>query len=305
MKTIPHTRWALVLSGGGAKGIAHVGILKALAELGAPEPSLVVGTSMGAIVGGLYACGMSPTELERFVAQDFDIRHYLDSHMFKINGPVGRLFQTGQMLSNLATKPGMDSGRQILELLEELTGGKTFDQTRIPFRCNAVDLLSGKELALSAGSVARAIRASMSFPAFFDPLVEGPHYLVDGGLVNNLPVHIAREAGFKKILAVDVGIFQISPHAALKTGPQVMYRALEVAIHHIELGEEDTASLTIKAYDGTSPFAFARAKNLIALGERAFKDNLPAIQDFFATGIRAALRLRRHRKVSGGQDLAL
>jgi NTE family protein len=295
MRVDKKLRWALVLSGGGAKGIAHVGVLKALAEFGAPEPSLIVGTSMGAIVGGLYACGMDAAELERYVLEDFDIRRYLDSRAFRIDGPVGKLFQTGQMLGNLATRPGMDSGRKILELLEEKTQGKTFDQTRIPFRCNAVDLLSGKELVLSAGSVARAVRASLSFPAFFEPLVEGDQHLVDGGLVNNLPVRIAREAGYKKILAVDVGIFQISPPSALKNVPQIMYRALEVAIHHIELGDEDTAGLTLKAYDGTSPFAFARARQLIALGERTFRENLPAVQDFFAPGFRAALRLRRRR----------
>ncbi|MDR0630206.1 MAG: patatin-like phospholipase family protein [Treponema sp.] len=162
-------KWALVLSGGGAKGLAHVGILKALADRGFPEPSLVVGTSMGAIVGGLYACGISPAELIRFMLEKFDITTYLDSFVFKLNGPVGKVFQTGQMLGNFATRRGVDSGQGLLKLFEELTQGKTFAETKIPFRCNAVDLVSGKELVFSSGSVARAIRASMSFPAFFNP----------------------------------------------------------------------------------------------------------------------------------------
>ena len=82
----PKNQWALVLSGGGAKGLAHIGVLKGLEDAGFPKPSLVAGTSMGAIVGGLYACGMSPGEMARFITEDFDIADYLDSFAFKIQG---------------------------------------------------------------------------------------------------------------------------------------------------------------------------------------------------------------------------
>ena len=202
MKIKKNLKWALVLAGGGSRGIAHVGVLNALQEMGFPEPSLVAGTSMGAIVGGLYACGMSPGAMKQFFISEFDIARYLDSFAFKISGILGKVFQTGQILGNAITRTGIDSGHLVLNLLEKLSGGKTFAETRIPFRCNAVDLVSGKEVVFSSGSVARAIRASMAFPGVFEPLMEGGRCLVDGGLVDNMPVRIAREEGFRRLLAL-------------------------------------------------------------------------------------------------------
>ncbi|MDR3161146.1 MAG: patatin-like phospholipase family protein, partial [Spirochaetaceae bacterium] len=134
MKIKSNLKWALVLSGGGAKGFAHIGILNAFSALGFPPPDLVVGTSMGAIVGGLYACGMESAELTRVALDEFNLRKYLDGFAYKLDGPLGTVVQTGQILGNLATRPGMDSGQRILELLETLSGGKTFEETRIPFR---------------------------------------------------------------------------------------------------------------------------------------------------------------------------
>ncbi|MDR1985598.1 MAG: patatin-like phospholipase family protein [Treponema sp.] len=280
-------KWALVLSGGGAKGLAHLGVLKALADRGFPEPSLVVGASMGAIVGGLYACGIGPAELIRFVLEEFDITAYLDSFVFKLNGPVGKVFQTGQMLGNFATRRGVDSGQGLLKLFEELTQGKTFAETKIPFRCNAVDLVSGKERVFSSGSVARAIRASMSFPAFFEPLVEEKEgsvsqCLVDGGLADNMPVYIARNAGFRRVLAVDLYHFRSIPASDMKTGPHIVYRAIEVALNLMERKQGAPADLTLYAADQASPFNFFRKKELIELGEQAVLKKDPQIQAFFS-----------------------
>ncbi|MDR1302160.1 MAG: patatin-like phospholipase family protein [Treponema sp.] len=286
MKKNEKRAWALVLSGGGAKGLAHLGILKAFADRGFPEPSLVVGTSMGAIVGGLYACGISPGELIRFVQEEFDITAYLDSFVFKLNGPVGKFFQTGQILGNFTTRQGVDSGQGILKLLEALTQGKTFAETTIPFRCNAVDLVSGKELVLRSGSVARALRASMSFPAFFEPLLveeEGvSQCLVDGGLADNMPVRIARDEGFKRVLAVNVCDFKPVPVSTLRTGPQIVYRAIEVALQVMGRKQESLADLTLYTADQVSPFNFFRKKELIELGELVVKEQEPQIQAFFS-----------------------
>jgi NTE family protein len=139
-------KWALVLSGGGARGLAHIGLLKGLEKIKFPKPSLVVGTSMGAIVGGLYACGKTAAELEHFVIEEFRISNYLDSFVFRIDGPVGRVIQTGQSLASLAGRPGIDPGQRVLELLEKLTEKKKIEDAVIPFRCNAVDLFSGNEV---------------------------------------------------------------------------------------------------------------------------------------------------------------
>jgi NTE family protein len=282
MKINSNLKWALVLSGGGAKGLAHVGVISALGSLGFPPPSFIAGTSMGAIVGGLYASGLSISELRRFVLEEFDINDYLEGFAFRVNGPAGKLFKAGQILGNLATKPGIDSGQRIIELFERLTGGKKIGETPIPFRCNAVDLTSGEEVIFDSGSVAKAMRASMSFPAFFEPLADGEHYYADGGLAHNLPVFIARQAGWKHILAVDVVHFRQLSSGDLKSVPDIIYRSLESALHMMQAKENADASLTIHASDSTSPLDFEKKGDLIRLGERAVLDNEKIVSSFFS-----------------------
>jgi len=272
--------WALVLSGGGAKGLAHIGVLKGLVAAGFPRPALVAGTSMGAIVGGLYACGMPVEEMIRFAVEKFNIADYLDSFVFKINGPVGKVFQTGQALASLATRPGVDTGHRLLNLLEKLTAGKKFEDTEIPFRCNAMDLLSGREVVFRSGSVARAMRASMSFPVFFEPFHDGGKVLVDGGLLDNMPVAIARGEGFSRVLAVNVFRFVLQEVKNFKNGPQVFFRTIECSLSATE-EKKLPADLTLNVTDDATPFSFFKQKELIALGERAVSSNIETLEAFF------------------------
>ena len=273
-------QWALVLSGGGAKGLAHIGILKALEEAGFPKPALVAGTSMGAIVGGLYACGMPPSSMERFVCDDFNITDYLDSFVFKIHGQVGKVFQTGQILASLATRRGFDTGQRTLELLEELTEGKTFYETEIKFRCNALDLLSGAEVVFSSGSIAKAMRASMSFPVFFEPFIDNGMCLVDGGLLDNMPVAIAHNEGFSKVLAVNVNRFALREIKDFKNGPQVIFRSIECALTATE-DKKIPADLTLNVTGGDTPFSFFKQKEHIELGKQTVLENIEALNAFF------------------------
>jgi NTE family protein len=277
-------KWALVLAGGGARGLVHVGVINALNEMGFPAPSLIVGTSMGAIIGGLYACGMGPGELKRFVLEEFDITDYLDSVVFKLSGPVGKIVQTGQILGSLAGKPGIDSGERILNLLERLTKGRAIEDLPIPFRCNAVDIAEGRELVFSSGSLARAIRASMSFPAFFAPLGEGGRCLVDGGLSDNMPVGVAKQAGFNRVLAVSTGHFRALPADSFRTGPKVIFRSFDVILKMAGEKARPKAGLTLYASDKTSVLDFSRKKELIALGERAVRESEQALGAFFRGG---------------------
>jgi NTE family protein len=296
MKIQKNLKYALVLSGGGAKGLAHVGVINALSALGFPRPSLVVGASMGAIVGGLYACGMSPGDLNHFALKEFNISDYLESFTFRINGPAGKIFRAGQILGNLATRPGIDSGRRLLDLFESLTGKKNFDQTVTPFRCNAADLASGREIVFSSGSVALAMRASMSFPVFFEPLMDGAFCYADGGLAHNLPVFIAKNEGFKRILAVDVCGFIPRPAVEFKTLSDILYRSLETSLRLMEMKETTRATLTIHAADSTSPMDFDRKKDLVELGKRAVFDSEEAVEAFFSKGVFAAAARGRIRE---------
>jgi len=273
--------WTLVLSGGGARGLAHIGVIKGLEDAGYPKPSMVIGTSMGAIIGGCYACGMTPENLIDFAVNRFNISDYLDSFTFRINGPMGKIFQTGQVLGSLATRPGIDPGQRILELFENLTGGKNFSDTEIPFRCNAIDLLSGQEIVFQSGSVAKAIRASMSFPVFFEPFFYKKMLLVDGGLCNNLPVNIALREGSEKILAVNVNLFRRLELKDLRTGPQVIYRSIESTLFSQLHYKPDLADLTLDVTEDYTPFSFLKQGELIMLGEKAVNDNIHLIEEFF------------------------
>ena len=273
--------WALVLGGGGARGLAHIGFLKGLEEARFPKPALIAGTSMGAIIGGLYACGMSPDRMIQFIQKEFKMSDYLDSFAFRLEGTVGKIVQTGQMLASLAGRPGVDPGHRLLKLFERLSGGKSFDETEIPFRCNAADLFSGNEVVFSSGSVARAMRASMSIPAFFEPLMDDGMCLVDGGLFGNMPLSIPRKEGFKRILAVNVNHFARQASENLKNGPQIFFRALECAISVIEKEMKNSASLTIDVIDDADPFSFFRHRELVKLGERRVEECMTSLEAFF------------------------
>jgi NTE family protein len=236
---------------------------------------------MGAIIGGLYACGMTPEEMEKFVVEKFKLSDYLDSFVFKINGAFGKVIQTGQALASLSGRLGVDTGQRVLELLERITAGKSFEETGIPFRCNAVDLFSGSEVIFNSGSLAMAMRASMSLPVFFEPFMYNGMCLVDGGLLGNMPVTIAHKEGFQKVLAVDVNNFVKMGPLDLRNGPQVIFRTIDCAIHAQD-HKMTQADLTINVTVTAEFFSFFKKKELIDLGEQTVIDKLEELKIFFA-----------------------
>jgi NTE family protein len=204
----------LVLSGGGARGAAHVGVLRVLEELEIPI-DCIAGTSMGAVVGGFYAAGWSPDEIEReLLAIDW-------AELFRGEAPRRSLsfrrkeddlryidFDAGLRGGRIKLPHGAAASSVLDFLLRSKTlnvaGIRDFDQLPIPFRALAADLTTGDEVVLDRGEISRAIRASMSIPGVFPPVEAGERVLVDGGVLNNLPVEAARAMGAEVILAVDV-----------------------------------------------------------------------------------------------------
>jgi NTE family protein len=204
-----------VLGGGGARGAAHVGVLKELERLRIPVDA-IAGTSMGAVVGGLYASGMSPAELELVVKNldwaqalkdeparnDLRFRRKEDEQRYPINPDVG-LGRDGVKLPL-----GLIQGQRLDLLLRELTIDVShlddFDHLAIPFRAIAADIETGEAVVMGDGDLAKAIRASMSVPGVFAPVQIDGHMLVDGGIAGNLPVEIIREMNVDVIIAVDV-----------------------------------------------------------------------------------------------------
>lgn len=194
-------KWALVLAGGGGKGFVQIGVLKALDDLGF-KPSLIAGTSVGAMVGGCYCAGMSSLELVDFVTEDFDFQQYVDLHRIPGTGGINRVFQFGQAVKNFLSDTGIDSGEKIEAVLSELTKNKNFDELDIPFICNAADLLGARHKIFNEGNVAQAIRASLSLPGIFVPKVIGDSLYVDGGVYDNLLIKPVQELGFKRIISI-------------------------------------------------------------------------------------------------------
>jgi NTE family protein len=206
----------LALSGGGAKGGAHVGVLKVLEELNVPV-DYIAGTSIGSIVGGMYATGMSADELQEVIAgidwedalqdspprRDLSFRRKEDDRRYlmglelglrgkKIHWPRG--FRTGQKLYFYLQALTLDSADI-----------RDFQRLPIPFKCVATDISTGDPVVLENGNLATAMRASMAIPTVFSPVDLGGRVLVDGGITNNLPVDVVRAMGADVVIAVDLG----------------------------------------------------------------------------------------------------
>ncbi|MGE0350626.1 patatin-like phospholipase family protein [Hydrogenophaga sp.] len=209
-------RVGLVLSGGGARGFAHVGVIKALEAARVPV-DLIVGTSMGAIIGGLYASGMSAEDLEREIQavawgdlfERREPRQLLSQRRkeedFELSPVLSVGFRDGQFI----LPSGAVSSRSLEMLLRRYTLSTrhlaSFDGLPTPFRAVATDMETGQPVVMDHGDLAAALRASMSVPGVFAPLDVDGRLLGDGGLVNNLPVDVARRMGADVVIAVDIG----------------------------------------------------------------------------------------------------
>src|SRR5262245_12414203 len=215
-QTQPRPRVGLVLSGGGARGIAHIGVLQVLEELHVPV-DCVSGTSMGSIIGGLYAYGLSPEELERFVTTvdwpyilqdypdrtDLNIRRKQEEYDFLVQLRVG--VRDGKIALPKGLIQGQNLGLVLDELALEAHDLASFDDLPIPFRCVATDLTDGSRVVFDRGDLPLAMRTSMALPGIFAPVERGESLLVDGFLVDNLPVDAARSMGATRLIAVDIG----------------------------------------------------------------------------------------------------
>ncbi len=215
VKNTMRPKIGLVLSGGGARGFAHIGVLKKIEQLNIPI-DIVVGTSMGSIVGGLYAIGLSPDEIEQgvrsidweLVFNDYARREFRsfrrkqDDYLFTSQNRVGVSSE------GLKLPPGLIEGQQIELALDRLAYPgfhiTDFDELRIPFRAIATDIETGDAVILDSGNLAKAMRASMSIPAALPPVRHDGKLLVDGGIGNNIPIDVARDMGAEIFIVVDV-----------------------------------------------------------------------------------------------------
>ena len=304
----------LVLSGGGARGAAHAGVIKVLEELRIPV-DYVAGTSMGAIVGGLYASGMTADEIVRVIeSADWaklltdrpprakrSFRRKSDDNGFLVD------FDIGFDESGLIFPEGFIQGQNLEIALKRLTlpviTVDSFDDLPIPFRAVATDIVTGDAVVLDSGDLADAMRASMSAPGIFKPVRHNGRILVDGGVVNNLPVQVVREMGADVLIVVDVG-FPPLPEERLKSALAVSRQMLTILIS--ARARDQAALLTpndILISPDLGDFGvqdFQKMVKALRLGEhkaREFTRNLVklsvSIEEYFRH--REGLEERRHR----------
>lgn len=246
---------ALVLGAGSARGLAHIGVMQVLKEFNIGY-DFIAGSSMGAMVGGIYASGADLYMLDRM------IENMNQNILYDVNLP----------------RMGFMAGRKITSFLNLMTKNKTFDQLDLPLLVVASDLVTGSRVVLEEGSVADAIRASISIPGIFRPVKQGEQILVDGAVTDRLPVEVARERGADLILAVDVTYCE-GKKVIIRNTWDVIMTALDILQKPQFDGVSSQADILIQpAVGGYSPRDFDRSRELVDLGRQAALEQIEAIQ---------------------------
>jgi NTE family protein len=273
------TRVALALSGGGSLGLAHIGVLQYFEEHHIPVDA-IAGTSMGGIVGGLYATGHSPAEIEKSFADagwDELLRAHPRYQDLPIQARQDRARYPGDYVLRLGHGLSLPAGLSTAEPLdlflsrEVLAYSAAEDFANLPtaFRCVATQLETGEPLVLRRGNLARALRATMSVPGIFSPVEWEGHLLVDGGLVDNLPTDVAREMGADVVVAVHFST-PVPPARQLQSLPNVLTQAVSIAVSVTERENLRNADLVLApSLVGIGGTDYSHARELIERGYQA------------------------------------
>lgn len=289
-------RIGLALGGGGARGIAHIGVIRMLEELHIPI-DYVAGTSMGSIIGGLYACGYTPDEMEKLVGridwkgifEDSPKRAYQpfrvkeDDYLHLAPVEVGLdLRKPGVRLP-----PGLIAGNKLGFVLETATHScasiRNFDELRIPFRAIATDIQTGDAVVLGSGNLATSIRASMAIPAGFTPVEIDGRLLIDGGEAQNLPVQAVRAMGADVVIAVNVGASGAAKAEKPENVAAMLGRLIDLPLQQNTQASAKLANLVITPdLDGYGSADFVKGLEMVPLGYQAALQDKETLQQWSA-----------------------
>ncbi len=255
---IKRKKVGLALGSGGAKGLAHIGVIKTLEKHGIPIDA-IVGSSIGAMVGGFYAAGLTSKELEE-IAVSTDWRRILT------------------VLSDPGLKNGLIAGDKTKAFIEGYVRGKRIEECRIPFAAVATDLASGEIVVLRSGSLALAIRASISIPLAYSPVEVEGKILADGGLASPVPASVARDAGLDVVIAVN-----LERHNGQSEWKPKWYsiadNSLNIMRHHMSLRDASQADVVIHVDQEKTPwYQFTNGSNKILAGVKATEAILPQLE---------------------------
>lgn len=277
----------LVLGGGGVRGFSHIGVLKVLEEEGI-DIDLIVGTSAGALIGGAYASGQAPDEIESKIDAYLQSPEFDDSRMKSIGLSFTQeekniLKKAQQFIMNRVLfvqaffKPSILPSHDFLSLMNYFLPDLDIKETRIPLHVVSTDLISGKKIVFSEGSLRKVVLASCAVPGAVEPVRYGDWLLADGGITSLVPVHAAREAGADVVIAVTVDR-DLQTNLRIETAKDVVFRAGEITPSVLEAAELADADVIIRPQVGNLHWMdFKRAVDLVKAGESAARDSLKSI----------------------------
>lgn len=245
----------IALGSGGSRGFAHIGVLKVLKAANIPI-DYIAGSSIGALIGSLYGAGQEVEDMEKF-AKLFKRKYYIDFTVPKM---------------------GFVIGNRLKELIEILSKGKRIEELSPPVAIIATDLLKGERVVFKEGPVASAVRASVSIPGIFVPEKWNGRLLVDGGVIDRVPVSIVKEMGADITIAVDVSFFQKDPE--INSIYDVILQTLDIMEREIVIHQEIETDIMIKPMvRQASSIDFTNVEEYIKLGEEEAKKHLKQIKD--------------------------
>jgi len=307
-------RIGLALGAGGARGLAHIGVLKVLEKEKIPI-DLIVGTSIGSLVGGAYASGMSPEELEKRVDEYIHSPEFQSSAIkaFESAHERGDMGLTQKIQSYLKNryyvvqamfKPGILSYEDFQAAINYFIPDIQIEETRMIFRSVATDLVTGEQIIFSEGPLRQAVLASCAIPGAVAPLREGERILSDGGIICLIPISVARREGADIVIGVTVDR-DLSSEEELKTVVSIYHRVSEIMASKIEDYELMDADIVIIPEVGDLHWSsFSQAMNLIQEGEKAAREKLddiryamPGIKKWFT--LKQILKWTRKKNITG------
>lgn len=246
----------LALGSGGARGFAHLGAIKVLTEEGIPI-DFIAGSSMGAMVGCFYGAGLDIDRLYK-LSRAFKRKYYLDFTVPKM---------------------GFVAGKRVKELIRIFTHGKKLEQLDIPVRVVATDLMTGEKVIFDKGPIADAVRASISIPGIFVPEKLDGRLLVDGGVVDRVPVSVVKEMGADIIIAIDVS--HVKTNAEITSIYDVIMQSLDIMqkelVTHREIASDFMIRPRVEMY---SSRAFTNIEEIIKIGEEETRKHMDSIQKY-------------------------
>lgn len=251
---MPRPKIGLALGSGGARGFAHLGVIKVLKDEGIPIDYLS-GSSMGALIASFYATGLDMDQLYK-ISSAFKRKYYLDFTVPKM---------------------GFVAGNRVKDLIRIFTHGKNIEELNIPVAIVATDLMSGEKVVFTKGPIADAVRASISIPGIFIPEKINGRLLVDGGVVDRIPVSVVKDMGAELVIAVDVS--HVKTNTEITTIYDVIMQSIDIMqmelVDHRIVASDITIRPRVEKYNSR---AFTNIEEIIKIGEDAARKHIDEIK---------------------------